>query len=176
MGFGKQNTGVIIREDSSQALGALANNTAILVASGNVIGGNLQEDFRLLKSEILAHVDILTAGEGEGLIFGIANGELSVAEIAEAIQANGPLDRNDRLPQERAERNVKLLGTYDMRDITAVSGKIKGDNGGPLIVSKHRWTYSNPEAWNFFVFNDGIVLTTGAQIRLVATHYGVWVT
>ncbi len=166
-------TGVIIREDLTQALGALANNTAIAFSNG--LKDTMEEDFRILKSEIWAHIDLLTAGQGEGLLLGIANGELSVAEIAETLNLDGPVDRNDRVAQEQATRWVKILGTYDMRDITAVSGKLRDKYGGFMIESKDRWTYSNPEGWQFFIFNDGIALATGANVRMVVTHYGVWV-
>ncbi len=166
MGFSK--TGVIIRELQSVALTTLANVTAIKLSQLT-----LAEDFRILKSEIFAKVGGLTAGEGDDLIFGIANNALSVAEIAAAIVLDGPLNRND--PQhEESMRNVKLLSFAD-QSLSNVDRAFNGDSGGPMITSKHRWTYNNPEGWCFFVFNNGSALTTGATAVAIATHYGVWV-
>jgi len=173
MGFGKQNTGVIIRSTETIALGTLANVTAIKLGSGVTI----QEDFRMLKEEIFAVVTGLTAGEGEGLCLGIANGELSVTEIQECLVADGPVDRNDRAAQERAERFVKLFAAVGGDgNASGISRVMYGEDGGPKIVVKPRWTFSDPEGWDHFVWNNGVALTTGATIRIVVVSYGVWLT
>ncbi len=164
MGFGKNSTGAILRSKETIALGTLGVDTAIVFGSGITIGNN----FRLLKSEGFAHVDGLTSGEGGGLCIGIANGELTVAEIAECLLADGPSDRNDRVKQSRAERFVKLFGQLD--DLQHV---MRGAEGYALKVNP-RWTFSNPEGWNFFIFNNGLQLTTGATAKSVLTHYGLW--
>jgi len=63
MGFGKNNKGTMIREVvAGSALGALAQNGGVFIT-----GPTLVEDFRLLKSEMAAVVDNLTATEGLGL-------------------------------------------------------------------------------------------------------------
>lgn len=171
MGFGKNGTGAILRESGPVTLATLASEAAIIFSGSLAIENN----FRTLKQEILASIEGLTAGEGNGLILGIANGELSVTEIAEAMAVNGPLDRNDRAAAEQAERVVKVLGGFAPNS-AGTGGSFRGDNGGPLIVSKFRWTYSNPEGWNFFIYNnDAAALATGAVARMYATTYGVWV-
>ncbi len=170
MGFGKDGKGVIIREDDVESLGALAQFSVV-----KMDGITLREDFRMLKSEIFAHVDVLTAGEGQGLLLGIANDDLSAAEIAACIVTDGPTDNSDRIKVETANRNVKLLSSAILQDVAGTSRHFFGENGSPMITSKHRWTYSNPEGWAFFIFNDGLTLTTGSAVRLVATHFGMWV-
>ncbi len=174
MGFGKDNKGAIIRENTTIALSTLAANTAIKVDGAAL---TLVDDFRMMKSLIFSNVTGLTGGEGEGLLLGLANGELSVAEIVECINASGPLNTNDRLRQERAERAVWLIGAYESNnaDATGTEGTFRGDNGGPMIVHKLPWTFANPEGWDFFIINTGSTLQTGASVRVTATHYGVWV-
>jgi len=173
MGFGKDNKGAIIRETiQDEALAGLSAHDAVKFA-----GPVITEDFRLLKTEVVAMVNALTQGQGEGMIFGIANGELTAAEIEEAIEANGPLDRNDRQGQERSERNVKILGVSRLDGTSTQTEKqFENVDGGLIMVSKHRWTYSNPEGWAWFIYNPGGTLTTGSTLQLSATHYGVWVT
>ncbi len=169
MGFGKDGKGAMIRETITDgALGALAGQD-VVAFQGPVI----TEDFRILKSEIYAIVNVLTAGQGNGLLFGIANGELTAAEIEECLEAQGPLDLNDRVPTEKAERNVKWLGTTD-NVLNATERLIENPEGGTILTSKHRWTYSNPEGWKYWLYNRGGTLTTGATLQLMATHYGVW--
>jgi len=169
MGFGKDNKGAIIREQATIALGALAAGAAIKLNTLAIL-----EDFRILKSEVSAVVRGLTAGQGEGLKLGIANNNLTVAEIANCIFAQGPLNRSDRTLQEEAERQVRLFGAPPQM-AGAIEFGFLGIEGGPMMEIKPRWTYSNPDGWCFFVFNDTVVLTTGATINLLATHFGMWV-
>ncbi len=170
MGFGKQGTGAILRETASVALGGLTNITAIKLASGLAI----TEDFRILKTELYAHIKNLTGGDGEGLLLGLANGELTVAEIVECIEADGPEDRNDRVLQERAERFVKLIAGV-ITPLGILNTQFLNENGGPMITVKPRWTFSDPEGWDYFVYNTSDDITTGATCTLTAVHYGVWV-
>ena len=173
MGFGKNNTGVIIREQATQALGTLAANTALIIATGDL---TITEDFRMLKSEIVAHLDALTSTEGDGLLLGIANGELTIAEIAETLQTDGPADFSDREGTERAERFVKVISQFEQSDQTKTNGIFRNENGGPIIVIKPRWSFSNTNGWNFFLYNDGAnAFSTGAVVRLIMTHFGVWI-
>lgn len=171
MGFGKNNTGAVLRDSGSVALGALADQACVKVG-----GPVLAEDFRILKLLLIAAIDGLTAGEKHNLIIGIANNELNVAEIAACLSAIGPLDRNDRGNQELAERGVFILGTAVAHNSNEAA-QVYGPDGAPVIVNKHRWTYSNAEGWCFFVYNNtGAALTTGADFRYLSTVFGVWVT
>ena len=169
MGFGKNNTGAIVREHQTQALGALGADTVIKIG-----GVSITEDFRILKSIVAAHCTGLTDREGAGLLLGIANGELSVTEIKECLEADGPVDRNDALGSEHAERQAHIVGQLDFQD--AIAGVFKGEMGGSPITDKFRWTYSDPEGWDWFIYNSGPILTTGGSATVVATNYGVWVT
>ncbi len=171
MGFGKDGKGVIITHADIVTLATLANNTAIKQASPLA----LQEDFRLIKLTMAAALVGLTPGEVP-IHFYLCNGELTVAEIAENITNAGPLDRNDRVQQERAERAVFLIGTFPEGVVADIP--VHGDGGEEGIINKTiRWTFSNPEGWAIVAFNQaGVTLTTGAVIRFVSKYYGVWVT
>ncbi len=170
MGFGKGGTGAIIKERTSVALGTLAQNVAIKLDGAPVV---LAEDFRILKSELMAQIEGLTSGEGSGLHLGIANDELSVAEIAEAINLSGPVSRNDALQSERAERAVWLISALTGPS-DQVDQRFRGSEGGPMITWKKRWSFFDPQGWIFFIWNESAALQTGAVARCVATHYGVW--
>ncbi len=138
----------------------------------------LGEDFRMLKNEVFAHINGATAGQVAGLLLGICNGSLSAAEIAESIVADGPVNPDEVPQKEHAMRAVWLIGaTRHGRGIAdETEGAFEGENGGPLMVVKPRWTFNNPAGWDYFVFNNsGTVLTTGADIRLVSTVFGLWV-
>ncbi len=165
MGFGKDGKGTIILQENTITLLTLADNTALL-ADGNI---TLGEDFRILKTEYFATI---TSGLAEGPIyFGMANGELSIAEIAEALIQTGPLNRNDAARTEQALRQIKLL------EVFGPSSDTSGPGGSRKGTWNPRWTYSSPEGWNFFAFNQsGGAVTTGDVIHFRAKHFGVWVT
>ncbi len=170
MGFGKDGKGALIRESTSLDLGTLGAVTAIKADAALVIG----DDFRLLKSEIMATLERDLGGTDEAVLIGIADNELSVAEIAECLVANGPIDRNDNLANERAMRPVWIIGQF--RGVGAVETI---HMGLPIIHKGKPWTFSNPEGWTFFAFNPtGAALadTNTPEVKLFATHYGVWVT
>ncbi len=173
MGFGKDGRGVIWRSVDSTALGALAGQAAVIV--GNDWAPT--EDFRLLKMELIAHVKALTTLQGLGLLIGIADAELSVAEIAEALIIDGPDDRNDNVGSEQASRPVWIMGDLikDGGD-AELRGHFRGEGNSPVMTWKKRWTFSAPEGANIFVFNNGSALTTGSSCGLLLTGYGVWVT
>ncbi len=172
MGFGKDGKGVIIREQRSQALTTLNNATALLIGTKLVT----TEDFRMLKAEIQCFVTGLTAGEGTGLMLGLADGDLSTGEIAGVIQAQGPLDPNDIVQTDVAMRPVWLLGALDV-DVNELTAAFRGEGNSPMIEAKPRWTFSNQgKAWNWFIWNNsGGNLTTGALASILAKSFGVWV-
>ncbi len=170
MGFGKDGKGAIIKELTTVSLGTLDINVA-LIFTGPIA---LEENFRILKTQVIAYATGLTSGEGNGLVLGIANGELAASEIEESIEADGPLDRSDRIVQEKAERFTKFVGTARPTG-TAGELAIVGPEGGSPIEFNLRWTFTDTDSWAWFVYNMGPQLTTGATIRVVATHYGVWV-
>ncbi len=163
MGFGKGGTGAIIREDSTVALATLAAKTGILLGSIT-----LGEDFRMLKSIITANVDGITAGDGPLELY-LVNGALTLAQCEEAIESNGPTDRNDPAHEE-AERFVRFVGVMKYTDAQGVFATL-------VEEIKPRWTFSNPEGWDWMLYNASAGnLNTGSSVFLKATHYGVWVT
>ncbi len=168
MGFGKEGKGAIITQSDIITLATLANNVALKQDAPLAI----TEDFRIISLEATMALVGATAGENPISVY-LVNDELSVTEIAEAIAANGPLGRSDRLRQEHAERAVFLLGTF-------VGGgtnvHIHGAMAQNTIVKKTiRWTFSSAQGWSIVAFNhSGAALTTGAVIRMLVKFYGVW--
>ncbi len=172
MGFGKDGKGAIIRENIVITVGALALNTGILANGGSRISDNLGDDFRVLRTELMISKVDQTSDEGTLFLY-MVDGELTLAECEAAIELGGPTDRNDNDGNERANRWVKnVCVIVGSTDITATAGQVIVD---PVVI-KPGWTFSNPEAWDWMVFNAGAALTAGTVLKILATHYGVWVT
>lgn len=168
IGFGKNKTGVILRQyQSPVALGALGAANAIIL--DNI---PLTEDFRLLRTELLISAISLT--QGDVIYIGICDGELSVTEIAETLALGGsPIDRNDNLGKERAMRPIWLIC-----QLTTEGGACAVPLEGALLVHNSKpWTFSAPEGFSIFAWNPlAVPLTAGAEVFFNATHFGVWVT
>ncbi len=171
MGFGKDGRGVIIRQELSQALSTLGQGNAIFIGTKIAIA----DDFRMLKSEVFANVRGLTAGEGIGLYLGLADGDLSTTEIEQALDVNGPVDTNDVVDTDLAERPVRLIAALD-ENFDGTKGPFTGEGNCRMVVTKPRWTYKTTKSWNWFVYNKkGSALTTGATANLQCTSFGVWI-
>ncbi len=170
MGFGKDGKGVLIRDENLITLGTLGTKTAIKQGTPLPI----TQDFRMLKQRHWWSLLGATFVDDDGpLLLGIVNDKLTVAQISEAIDAGGPLDRSDRVPEERAMRSVHLFEEMPIKFSQA-------EDGHPtegFIEDKYRWTYSAQDGWAIFAFNmGGGALTTGGIIRLTSMYFGVWVT
>lgn len=170
MGFGKDGKGVIIRESRSQTLAALDAEGGVLVGTKLVT----LERFRMLKLEVYAVIKNLTTGEGTGLLFGLADGDYTIAEIEAAIETDGPLGPNDTVAAELAMRPIWWMGAVDRE--TGTEAIFENEQGGHRMVFNPRWTFSRTKSWNFFVYNLGAQLTTGSSVIIRAKSFGVWVT
>ncbi len=171
MGFGKQGAGQILRNQTSIALGALANKAGILVTTKLGIA----EDFRMLKTEVIADISGLTAGQGNNLVLVLADGDLTLPEVEAQLDLAGPINPSDTPTEEVAMRYcneiavAKSMGVAD----TAVMFHDR-ETGGPFIVAKPRWSFHKVASWNWIIYNRGASITTGATVRVVEKSYGVW--
>ncbi len=170
-----KNRVAILRSKESIALLTLAADTAITLGSGITITQNLF----MTALECLGQIDGLTAGEGHGLLIGIANADLSVTEIQEALLVDGPVDLNDKVKAERASRFVKLfggVGTMGQQGASAQSLPLVGEHGGRLMKVNPKWLFTAASGgFQMFIWNNGATLTTGAVVDIQNVFYGSWI-
>ncbi len=176
MGFGKDGKGAIVRENTLITLSNIAGQAAVGANSAVL----LDEDFRILKSEITAVAKGMTSLEGQGLILYMTQGILSAAESEAAIESNGPIRMGERLEMEVAERWVRRVGITVGPTVNETERVFRNEQNGGLLSLKPRWTFrrgrtATEGGWNWAVYNSGETLTTGGTVQVLATHYGVWV-
>lgn len=163
---------MIVTENRIQALTTLGAATAILIGTKLA----METGYRILRSDCWGEVSGLTAGEGRSLIFGLAHGDLTVAEIAAAVKSNGPLDDDNVQGQEQAVRPVYIAG-YGRIESGATALQFVGPEGSISMQLKPRYTFPDRGiGWNWFVYNfDASPLTTGAIVTFLARNFGLWV-
>ncbi len=117
----------------------------------------------------------LTAGEGEGLVLGVADGQLSAAEIEEFLEAAGPVFRGQKAQSELSSRMVRLIGLVGPKPTEIPV------TGTQFAHFWDRWptriAFSEDKAamHQWFVYNaSAAALTTGATLRLVLLHNIRW--
>ncbi len=177
MGFGKDGKGAIVKEQTTITLGALAGQDLAAAASAVL----LDMDFRILRSDITAVITGATSLEAVGLILYMAQGILSVAEMEANIELNGPVRLGEKIEEEVASRWVRRVGITTGPTVNETERVFKNKHGGALLNIEPRWTFrrgrtASEGGWNWGVYNDGVTLTAGGIVRILATHYGVWVT
>ncbi len=162
----------IIRETAIITLLTLADLTALKAVQASAI----TDDFRIIKSEFYAFASGVTAGEFFGFGLYLVNDDLTAVQIQNALTNDGPLNSSDRDKIEAANRFVKLVGVSDMLDDADTKPSFKGEDNEQLISKTIRWSFNKGVGWNWAVFNNsGGALTTGGIVKIVATHYGVWI-
>ncbi len=86
------------------------------------------------------------------VLCGYAHGDYTVGEIKECIESGGSIDVGDKLAQEKANRLVRIVGTFsnngtDQADVTL--------NDGKPIKTKLNWLIPIGKTLSLFVYNDG---------------------
>ncbi len=171
MGFGKDGKGVIFRESLSIGIGTLAAFAALKIGTAPAT----LERFRIIKSELIASITGITAGELNNLYLGLSDGDLTLAELEAAIENNGPLGPNDSVSEAVSMRPVWWFGvSHHNETLTEIT--FENENGGYILEKTIRWTFSRTKSWSWFVYNMGAAPMTGATLSLRAKNFGVWVT
>ncbi len=171
MGFGKNNTGQILRNQLSIAIGALANKAGIIVTTK--LG--LAEDFRMLKTEVTADITGLTTNEGNNLVLVLADGDLTLPEVEAQLDLAGPINPSSKIDDEVSLRycNEVAVAVQNAENATALMFLDK-QTGGPFIVVKPRWSFHKVASWNWIIYNRGASITTGATVRVIEKVFGIW--
>ncbi len=149
--------------DIALGVGALAANTAILTASK--FDASRNNGFRVVKARGLGQISAKTAAEGP-LIWGLcANCD---AAAVKAIMEADPQDSTQD-DAKGAGQWVKPLGLVKVADVEALLPQ----DGKPFDI-KVNWSVIEGQTFNFFVYNMGATITTGASFFMWLELMGVW--
>jgi len=154
---------------------AIPFNTAITVGAPvadavvavDALGNDLGEDLYLISLDAAWSIRDHTVAEGP-LQVGVAHGDLSVTEIAEAINAE-MTDPDDIIQKERSRRPVRKAGAF-----AGLSSEEVLENGA-MVRTKCKFSIGDGHNLSLWVINSsGATLTTGTLINIIGTLYGRW--
>ncbi len=140
---------------TSVALATLATNTAILIGGPTMTRGG-----RCLSVRGGIGIHTITPGDGPW-IFGLVNGDFSLAELEEYLELNGPVTPNDTTAVERASRGAKVRTLGILRP--SGDGSVAAEYLADRSLSGFRFSESGEgPGWNWWLYNLGKAMSTGA--------------
>jgi len=155
--------------DEGLALGTLAALTLVGSDFDEVVNG------RTLVSSIVTRwtVENWTAIAQSGpLLFGVAHGDYSDAEIEEYLEATQSWNEGDLLAQEVSKRKIRRIGVITAPPTAAESAVF---NEGRAKKTKLNWILNDGETMKLWAYNTGsAALATTAPVMRTSGHANLW--
>lgn len=127
----------------------------------------LADDFWFQSCDLQWSISGHTAGEGP-LTVGLANSDLSVTEVKEAIQAS-PQSRSDIIARERARRPVRRVGIFN-----GATANESLNDGKPIRTTLKMYVAESDDLQMWIMNVSASPLTTGTIVQIFGTIYGEW--
>ncbi len=167
---GRRRMGKYIRGsvDEDLDLGTLAAKTLLAGAFDEIVGQ------RMLVSSVVATwtLDGILAGQGP-LLFGIAHSDYSSPEIEEVIENTGSWDEGNKVAQEIAKRQVRIIGTM-VNQLDTGTDDVQWNDGRP-VKTKLNWILNTGDTLDLWAYNlSTAALTTSAPILRASGHINLW--
>lgn len=164
LGFGKDGKGVIIRERREITVTSLGARTAIFAGTTLI---PLTGGFRMIKIEGSVFWRNPTAGEM--FVIGIASLDLTVQQIEDGLENNGPAQRGDIDEEVNSMRPIYTLGHLQAQTET---GHLSFD-----FEKTIRWTFNEGIGYAMFAYNPNTVAVSGngSTVHVLSKAFGVWV-
>ncbi len=151
-----------IANSISVALGTLASAKALLTAGPTMTRGG-----RLLSVRGSYVVHSLTAGDGP-LLFGIADKSLSLVQLEEYLELQGPVTPDAVPEREQSSRGAQI------RTLGILQPQADGTTASQYLsnVSMSGLKFSEEAAgWNYWVYNPGQSMTTGSTLAVTVQFF-----
>ncbi len=154
-----------VNEVGSVSLATLNVNTGILLG-----GPSMTASGKILSLRGTLAISIMTAGDGPHEAY-IMNKSISLTELEEYLEAQGPTGPEDTVNSERASRGrrIRYLGPMTPRG-----------NGTVAVLSMMNFSLSGlrfsaaKDGWQWAVYNRGQQMTTGSVLRVRMTSFVQW--
>ncbi len=166
----KRDTGSVI-EQVTFSIATLAARTGLVVPSPQLTRGG-----KLLSSSIHGGIHAGTLGDPP-LIWGVAAGDLTLAELEAFLELDGPTSPALIAESEIASRGrvIRSLGTMDPSPGSAGS-IVKIDNASMKGLEFSETGEGSAGGWDWWVYNPSAAtaFTTGAIVSLQMRNFVEW--
>ncbi len=139
------------RVDEELSLGTLAGKTLVSTTFDETV----QE--RTLVTSIVATWSMrsMTAVSNSGpVVFGVAHGDYSDAEIEEVIENAGSWDEGNKVSQEISKRQVRTIGVFRAEEGDAGTGVVVINHGRP-VKTRLNWILNQGVRLKIWGYNMG---------------------
>ena len=161
----RRNTNfVALPVDVTKSLLALAADG---VDKGDVMTSPFEHNIRIISVDLMWMLRQFTPGEGPVEV-GLAHGDYTTTEIKETLDLEllGPARK---IEQERAGRLIRRVLSFP----GASADEVRPETGH--LRTRLNWKIQSGEDLEIWAApRGGITLTTGAQLKVTGTLYGVW--
>ncbi len=124
--------------------------------------------FRCVATDLIWTANGQTVNEAP-ILFGVANSNLSTAEIAEMLDAV-PNSQTDIIALERVRRPVRQIGVFHGQSVNTII------NDGKVVRTKFHTVLDEGTEVTAWARNEsGATLTTGMTIHCFGRVYGYWI-
>lgn len=160
----KEDTGSV-NEVTTSALATLATLTPLLVNGPTMTRGG-----GIISTRGALGVRSLTISDGP-FIVGIANKDLTLAELEEYLEAFGPTHPDDTTLVERTSRGrkIRILGVV----VPSGDGSQGAIHLSDLALSGLRFT-EETSGWSWWIYNLGKAMTSGAIFFIAMQSFVRW--
>ncbi len=146
------------------------------LAAKTLIAGAFDESAnqRMLVSSIVATwtLDGMVAGQGP-ILFGIAHSDYDSPEIEAVIENTGSWDEGNKVAQEIAKRQVRIIGTMVGPMDTGTDDVVWND--GKPVKTKLNWILNTSDTLDLWAYNlSTAALTTAAPVLRASGHANLW--
>lgn len=155
----------VVETHATNALGALTAESVLLVAGPTMTRGGT-----MISTTVQAVVNLRDSNDGPYL-FGVADKDLTAAEIEKYLALNGPVSPSDTIGAERASRGKKIreLGLIGSDGFDLISA---GPTSLSLRNTKVRLAFREDTAgWNWWLRLLSPDISSGSNLRVYADSF-----
>jgi len=108
----------------------------------------------------------------DGFTFGVCHGDYTAAEVEECLEAQGALDRGDKIELEKSNRLVREIGTIASLQGGTSTGSMVFANGRP-VKTKLNWYMSAGDKLKGWIRNNSTIIWSNGSA--LGVHGAIWV-
>ncbi len=155
--------------ESTQGLSTLASNTLVAAA----VGSTVEERTFISSLKATWSLKDLTKVVSDGpVIVGVAHSDYTAAEIEEWVENTGAWAEGNKVAQEIAKRQIRMVGVFAAIGAGDVDTAVLQD--GKMILTKLGWILTTGQTIDIWAYNSGASGLTGTAQLHVFGHANLW--